>query len=230
MSYNTGAKVVTDGLLLCLDAGNSKSIVSGSSTWFDLSRNGNNGTLSNGAFFSGSNGGIVSFDGTDDYVAGPTFTGLGSSNRTADVWFQIRSLPASAIWKRIFTLSADNSSTDTPALMFSYSNTLSSLTAGFGGSPYNGYVGVNFTLSTWLNLTATITGNNISAYKNGILVGGTTNSGGVGANPILSIGRYNQFYGQYGDTIISSFKIYNRALSAEEVRQNYNATKKRFGL
>jgi hypothetical protein len=223
-------RVVQSGLILYLDAGNSKSIVSGSTTWTDISRNGNNGTLTNGAFFSGSNGGIVVFDGTDDYVAGPTFTGLGSSNRTADVWFQIRSLPASAISKRIFTLSADNSSTDTPALLFSYSNTLSSLTAGFGGSPYNGYVGVNFTLSTWINLTATITGNNISAYKNGILVGSTTNSGGVGANPILSIGRYNQFYGQYADAIISNFKIYNRALSATEVLQNYNMEKKRFGL
>lgn len=63
-----------------------------------------------------------------------------------------------------------------PALMFSYSNTLSSLTAGFGGNPYNGYVGVNFALSTWINLTATIIGNNVSAYKNGILVGGATNS------------------------------------------------------
>jgi hypothetical protein len=107
---------------------------------------------------------------------------------------------------------------------------LSSLTAGFGGSPYNGYVGVNFTLSTWLNLTATITGNNISAYKDGILIGGTTNSGGVGANPILSIGRYNNHYGQYADTIISSCKIYNRALSATEVLQNYNVEKKKFGL
>jgi hypothetical protein len=231
MSYNTGAKVVTSGLVLCLDAGNSKSIVSGSSTWFDLSRNGNNGTLTNGAFFSGSNGGIVSFDGTNDYVAGPTFTGLGSSNRTADVWFQVRSLSAPSTAERILTLVTDDTSTDTPALTFAYSNTVSSLSAGFGGSPYNGYVSnFSFTLSTWINLVATITGNNIVVYKDNILIGSATNSGAVGANPILYLGRYNNFYSQYADIIISNIKIYNRALSVEEVRQNYNATKKRFGL
>ena len=230
MAYQNGPKIVTDSLVMCLDAGNPKSYSGSGTVWTDLSGNNKNGILTHGPTFSSANGGSIAFDGTDDHIAGSTFTGLGSSNRTADVWFQIRSLPASSIWKRVFTLAADNGSTDAPALMFSYSNTLSSLTAGFGGSPYNGYVGVGFTLSTWINLTATIIGNNISAYKNGILIGGTTNSGAVGANPILYLGRYNNHYGQYADTTISSVRIYDKALSASEVLQNYNATKGRFKL
>jgi len=230
MSVAGGPDLIQDGLVLCLDAANTKSYPGSGTSWVDLSGNGNNGTLTNGPTFNSANGGGIAFDGTDDHIAGSAFTGLGSSNRTADVWFQIRSLPASSIWKRVFTLAADNGSTDAPALVFSYSNTLSLLTAGFGGNPYNGYVGINFTLSTWINLTATITGNNISAYKNGILFGSATNSGAVGANPILYLGRYNNHYGQYADTIISSVRIYNKALSASEILQNYNATKGRFRL
>jgi hypothetical protein len=231
MSIAGPGKIIQDGLVLYLDASNTKSYVSGSTTWTDISRTGNNGTLTNGPSFSGSNGGVIVFDGSNDYVAGPTFTGLGSSNRTVDVWFQVRSLSATSTSERILTLVTDDTSTDTPALTFAYSNTLSSLSAGFGGTPYNGYVSnFNFTLSTWINLVASITGNNIVVYKDSILIGSATNSGAVGANPILYLGRYNNFYSQYADIIISSCKIYNRALSATEVLQNYNVEKKKFGL
>jgi hypothetical protein len=230
MSYYNGPTIVTNGLVMYLDAANNKSYTGNGTAWGDLSGNNNNGTLTGGPTYSSANGGGIAFDGTDDYVAGPTFTGLGSSNRTIDVWFQIRSLPLSGT-KRILSLVTDDTSTDTPALTIGYSTSLSSLNAGFGGSPYNGYVSnLNFTLSMWTNLTVTITGNNIVIYKNTISVGSATNSGTVGSNPILHLGRYNNFYSQYGDIIISNAKIYNRALSASEIIQNYNATKGRFGL
>ena len=230
MSYYNGPTIVTNGLVLYLDAGNNKSYPGSGTAWADLSGNGNNGTTSGGPTFNSANGGSIAFDGTDDYVSCPAFTGLGSSNRTIDVWFQIRSLPLSGT-KRILSLVTDDTSTDTPALTIGYSTSLSSLSAGFGGSPYNGYVSnLNFTLSMWTNLTVTITGNNIVVYKNTISVGSATNSGTVGSNPILHLGRYNNFYSQYADIIISNAKIYNRALSASEIIQNYNATKTRFGL
>jgi hypothetical protein len=230
MSYYNGPTIVTNGLVMYVDAGNKKSYPGSGTAWGDLSGLANNGTLTGGPTYSSANGGGIAFDGTDDYVAGPTFTGLGSSNRTVDVWFQIRSLSLSGS-ERILSLVTDDTSTDTPALTIGYNTSLSSLSAGFGGSPYNGYVfNLSFTLSTWINLTATITGNNIVAYKDSISVGTATNSGTVGSNPILYLGRYNNFYSQYGDIIISNVKIYNRALSPNEVLQNYNATKTRFGL
>ena len=68
MSFAHSPKIVTDGLVLALDAGNVKSYVSGSTTWFDKSGFVNNGTLTNGPTFSSVNGGGIIFDGTDDYV------------------------------------------------------------------------------------------------------------------------------------------------------------------
>ena len=75
MAFNFSPKIVTDGLVLCLDAANSKSIVSGSTTWNDLSRGGNNGNLVNGPTFNSGNGGSILFDGVDDYVSN-TFKAL----------------------------------------------------------------------------------------------------------------------------------------------------------
>ena len=223
--------IVTDGLVLNLDATNINSYPGSGTTWTDTSGYNNSGTLTNGPTFLRERGrGSIVFDGVDDYVGGPTFTGLGLSNRTIDIWFQIKSLPSSGL-KRILSLVTDDTATDTPALTIGYTTTLSSLSVGFGGSPYNGYVfNLSFTLSTWINFVATITGNNIVLYRNNTVVGNATNSGTVGQNPILYLGRYNNFYGQYGDIIISTTKIYNRALSAQEVQQNYNALKSRFGL
>ena len=69
MAFNYSPKIVTDGLVLYLDAANSKSYVSGSTTWNDISRSGINGTLVNGPTFTGSNGGSIVFDGVNDYVS-----------------------------------------------------------------------------------------------------------------------------------------------------------------
>ena len=67
MPNNYGPRIVTDGLVLCLDAGNSKSYPGSGTAWNDLSRNGNNGTL-NGPTFNSADRGSIVFDGTNDYV------------------------------------------------------------------------------------------------------------------------------------------------------------------
>ena len=68
MPNNYGPRIVTDGLVLCLDAGNSKSYPGSGTAWNDLSRNGNNGTL-NGPTFNSADRGSIVFDGTNDYVS-----------------------------------------------------------------------------------------------------------------------------------------------------------------
>jgi hypothetical protein len=72
MSFVHSPKIVTDGLVLALDAGNTKSYTSGSTTWYDKSGNARNGTLTNGPTFSSANGGSIVFDGTNDYLEIPT--------------------------------------------------------------------------------------------------------------------------------------------------------------
>ena len=68
MAFSYSPKIVTDGLVLYLDAANTKSFTSGSAVWNDLGRGGNNGALTNGPTYSSANGGSIVFDGTDDYI------------------------------------------------------------------------------------------------------------------------------------------------------------------
>jgi hypothetical protein len=75
MSVEGGPDIVTDGLVLCLDAANRKSFVSGSSTWFDLSIGGNNSaSLFNTPTFSSESFGTLIFDGTNEYGLIPSFS------------------------------------------------------------------------------------------------------------------------------------------------------------
>lgn len=71
MSGNVAPKIVTDGLILYLDAGNTKSYSGSGTTWTDISRGGNNGTLTNGPTYNSGNGGFISLDGTNDSVTIP---------------------------------------------------------------------------------------------------------------------------------------------------------------
>ena len=68
MAFFRGPNVVTNGLVLALDAANTKSYVSGSTTWNDLSGNNNSGSLVNGPTFNSANLGSIVFDGVDDYI------------------------------------------------------------------------------------------------------------------------------------------------------------------
>lgn len=227
---DSGQKIVTNGLVLHLDAAQLRSYPGSGTTWSDLSGNNYNGTLTNGPTFNSANGGSIVLDGVNDYVNLGTFTNFGSSNRSVEVWFRILSLPISG-YDRIIAFPADDTSTDTPAFTIGFGNTTSNFSIGFGGTPYNGYLSLPaFSLSTWLCVVGTIQGNVINGYLNGNFIAQATNTGTVATNPIGYIGRYNNFYGQYGNADISNVKIYNRALSAAEIQQNYNATKSRYGL
>jgi hypothetical protein len=88
MAFNYSPKVVTDGLVLYLDAANPNSYVSGSTTWRDISRGGSNGTLINGPTYSSANGGSIVFDGTNDYVNCGDILNY-SNNFSANCWVSV---------------------------------------------------------------------------------------------------------------------------------------------
>ena len=231
MSLNRGPRIVTSGLTLCLDAANRNSYPGSGTIWRDLSGNNNNGTLTNfGAqsFFSKEVGGSIIFDGSDDYVSLGNFTGIGTSNRTICVW--TKSTTATYGSYRPVTFATDDTSTDTP----SYTLVLGGTRADFGsgGTPYDGYISYNsYVVGTWVFIVATInTSKTCTAYINGLSVGTATSTGTIGANSVGYLGRYNGFYGQYFQGSIANFSLYNRVLSASEVLQNFNATRRRFGI
>jgi len=219
MSYNSGGRLVSDGLVLCLDAANRKSYVSGSSTWTDISRNGYNGTLTNGPVFSSANGGHIVFDYTDDRIAG--FGDFGQPSRfTLSSWVRSTNISQS---QNIFNANP-------PFFLRITSSTMRC--AVFTGSWI--FVNGSITLSSnvWYNLVLTYDQSYVKGYVNGVL---DVNSVKTGA-PVWYVGTpYSLGYTTGGEdapsvTNIAVAQIYNRPLSATEILNNYNATKRRFGL
>lgn len=88
MSYSNGPRIVTNGLVLYLDAGNSKSYPGSGTVWNDLSGNGNNGTLVNGPTYSGANKGSIVFDGANDYISGGSNTVSINNAITISAWIR----------------------------------------------------------------------------------------------------------------------------------------------
>jgi hypothetical protein len=215
--------IVTSGLVLNLDAGWYNSY-SGTTTWFDI-KGGYNGTLTNGPTFNGGSQGAIVFDGSDDYVVGPNIGSL--STFTVDCWFYPTSNPgnSSAIITDIYTSYLN--------YVIGWGNSEVGSNTFFGGFYNNGWVktsGITATLNQWWNLTLTFSNGELKFYSFGNLYSTTSTvntpqGGGSG----YRVGRRwdlpDYFIGK-----IPNVKIYNRALSPQEILQNYNAQKLRFGI
>ena len=88
MSRKNGPSIATNGLVLYLDAANRQSYVSGSTSWNDISNNGNTGTLTNGPTFNSGSGGSIIFDGTNDYITLPNGLLSGTGDFTVNQWIK----------------------------------------------------------------------------------------------------------------------------------------------
>jgi len=221
--------IVTDGLVLNLDAGFVGSYPTINTTWYDLSGNGNNGTLTNSPTFdSGYNGSIV-FDAVDDYVNCGNGSSLNSIvTYTVSTWFNLPTV--SRNYNPIFcrhirgTISSDieiYGGNGGVTLVHNRDNG-GSITYVYAQGPAS---------NTPVMYTVTYGQNTWKTYFNGTLDQTFTSI----APPLANSG-YVTDIGQFYDTPyflqgkIYSQQVYNRSLSAAEVLQNYNAQKGRFGL
>ena len=227
MAFRYSPKIVTDGLVLYLDAANTKSYVSGSTIWNDLSRSGNNGTLTNGPTFNSANGGSIVFDGSNDYVKPPSSSTLQLTNFTLSSWVRINV-------QNIQQFIVDTSTSVSNGSGYSY-RINSDNKIRFWAYDANNNLNSNTIISPniWYNILVTY--NNTtklqSIYINGVFdISNThTNTFVVSNLTNLQIGS-SSILGGYLNGRISQTSIYNRDLSASEILQNYNATKSRFGL
>jgi len=242
--------IVTNGLILYLDAANSLSYVSGSSTWRDLSSSNLSGSLINGPTFSSGNGGSIVFDGTNDYVnLGDSdlfsFTSGGGIDLpfTVGCWVRLNAYGSGAALYTMLLSKSRFSGGWTREWGFSHANS-----TGIGVvlfvNDFN-YIGKTvdspLSLNTWNYCVSTYNGNEtaggLSIYINGILqstsnITAGTYTGMSNTTVPVEIGRQNNIGGDSGylNGNIANTQIYNRALTASEVLQNYNSTKARFGL
>jgi hypothetical protein len=222
--------IVMDGLVLNLDAGITQSYPGSGTAWTDINGLGpkNNGTLTNGPTFSTDGGGSIVFDGADDNIQiGDVINFIPNPSQvTCETWLKTNSIGS---YKKIFV-------TGTPSIR------ILGIYFSIGPSPYQTYFGLktsstqdavvtttNLSTTNYSHVVGTYNDPTAKIYINGTLmatanIGGTIGTGGVG--------RISG-YGDNAETWngnISIFRIYNRALSASEVLQNYNAQKGRFGL
>jgi hypothetical protein len=237
MSAFGGPNIIDDGLVLYLDAGNRKSYVSGSTTWFDKSGRGNNGTLTNGPTFNSANLGSVVFDGTNDYVdcGNDSSISFGQSRSfTIEIIFNTANYIQS-LGTLIARRNSDISSA-TDYMVFYESGNKFTFGIGAASSP-NSWTSVSdFNVNNQIMaFTGVVSSTGVESgqkimYKNGVELNNLTYS--VKASSTTNntyIGKYNGSGGYFNGNIFS-VKVYNRALSPQEVLQNYNATKGRFGL
>jgi len=236
MGFNYSPKIVTDGLVLYLDAANSKSYPGSGTTWSDLSRSQNNGALVNGPTCSSANNGILTFNGTNQYTSTPiqnldrpcTFSTWVNFNNLAAYQTLVGQDTSTAISRGRFYFQKAGSTTGGLILdVVNFSIVLSN----------NTIVLVNalnpVVINQWYNYSAVLTTTTLSLYENGILQNTVSDSNTfLTPNTTITLNA-----GYFSDAIVdfvngksSSFLIYNRALTATEIQQNYNATKSRFGL
>ena len=221
MATKYSPKMVTDGLVLSLDAANTKSYPKSGTTWTDLSGNSNNGTLTNGPTFSGANGGSIVYDGVDDQVD-LSLVSSNVNNVTTEVWFKANTLPGD---RGLFLNGSGGSSGY--GLQFGACGTVgTTLYVFFGGLNCNVVSYGTLVTNTWYQsvYTRTTSPSTLNIlYINGISVSTNTSANPNSPTGVTLVGHsaYNGY--------ISVVRQYNRTLSAAEVLQNYNATKGRFG-
>ena len=220
-----GSPIVTDGLVFAVDANNIVSYSKSGTSWYSLTGSVNNGTLTNGPTFNINNGGSIVFDGTDDFANfGSTGLDFGTGNFNVSCWIK----------------TSNQSSSDYMGVVSKYDNATNT-GLWIQLTPTNRYVGFGWDGGTYLISTTSVNNGawrHISCQRTGattaeIYVDGVLVSSGAGANTNsnttvqLDIGRIN-ISGRYFDGTVANTKIYNKALSASEILQNYQAEQYRF--
>ena len=221
-NFGTGAppNVITNGLVLWLDASNLNSYTGSGTTWRDMSGSANNGTLTNGPGFTANNGGAIVFDGSNDYAPiGSSGFPFGSSSGSLSAWARVNTVNTGTKW------------------IISYGNPAQSQSryiGTFNATYYFGAFGNDITASgvvvnTWFNMVGVYDGTNASMYINGSLVSGPTAKTWNTVASNAQVGRQTNGFEYFSGTI-GVVSVYNRVLSANEVLRNFTALRGRYGI
>ena len=216
--FETPAGPVTNGLLLYWDAGNLDSYPGTGTTIYDLSGNGNNGTLYNGVGYNQTNGGVLTFDGVDDivYLSSAYSLDLRSTNNTV----MGAARYSGGVRGRMINSTVNN------WLMGHWNNSTENYYAeGWVSAVQAGVSDTNWRIYSALG---DVSGDIYSLYVNNSLSAGPSNGGTAGPWGI-SVGAQG-FGSEFSTGQFSFVLVYNRVLTVAEMTQNYNFFKGRLGL
>ena len=213
MALSHSPRIITNGLVLCLDAANRKSYPTTGTTWTDLSGLGNTGTLVLGPTYSTANGGSLVFNGTNQYATSSFAT---TSGQAVTYCGWLYSTETTATYRNF----VDGNVTTRPMIWWNNSGQIE-FDAAF-------YTTTSVYRNQWVYVALSKLSGTSSAsyYVNGVLVG----SGSAYTTPALTPTWFNRAGGQTWKGNCSNVQAYNRALSAAEIQQNFNAHKGRYGI
>jgi hypothetical protein len=211
MSVYAGPEISGSGLVLALDAANSKSYPGSGATWTDLSSARNNGTLTNGPTYSSANGGSIVFDGTNDYITASFAT---TSGQAVTYCGWLYSTETTATYKNFV-----DSASARPMIWWNTSGQIEFDISTTTAAVYR---------DQWVYVALSKPSGSSSAsyYVNGALIG----AGTAYTTPATTPTWFNRAGSQTWKGNCSNIQVYNRALSAAEILQNFNAHRGRYGL
>ena len=238
MSVAYNSSIVSDSLVLCLDAANAKSYPGSGTTWTDMSGSLNHGTLVNTPTYNAN--GTFGFDYTQtEYVSFANTNSLMFLNLnqyTLESWIYPTIDPGPSNWTGVF----NRESTDVGAVRDGYNmfivqtggtNIYFSTERFAGGTTVSASETVANTsvLNIWHHVVSTFDGANVRFYRNGVLKSTSATTSNNITNNIQTL-QVGQRGGQYFRGLISNCRIYKRALTNEEILKNFNAIRGRFGI
>lgn len=230
MSVSGGPTIIKDGLVLCLDAADDSSYVSGSNTWYDLSGNNNSGSLINGPTFDSGSKGSILFDSTNDAVNCGSDSSLDfGTTFSYQFWINPNTIGYQPIIYRFGSIGYYIQLYPSDQIAM-YCKRPTAGDASFNAVDRCVNIGVwqNIAISfyIWQVLPGYLLGD---VYKNGKYVSALTTVTPPSQAVNMYIGN-NKTFNTGFDGKISQIMAYNRTLSAAEILQNYNATKGRYNL
>jgi hypothetical protein len=207
-------------------------------TWTDLTGNSNSGTLTNGPTYNSSNAGSLVFDGSNDYIVlnNTNIGNFGTNNFTVSIWCKPAS--GSAGSRGVISKYEPHSSNGSGWFMFNTDGQIfTRITQDISAPLESSEITASVSGNAWYNFTITRDTNKFSLFINGQLYQQNTTTNIINcsnSSTTLSIGsgyRYTSgATGYYYSGNVSSTLIYDKALTATEVQQNFNALRSRFGV
>jgi len=221
-----GPDIITDGLVFAVDAGSTRSYPGSGTTGTDLISS-ESITLNNGVGFSTDKGGTWTFDGSDDYIQTSFGQNIVSTGFSVNFWFNVTGT-ATCFFMQMYVTA------DVNTVFRVERNSIGANSIEFGHSP-NGSGGMseltstNFPNDVWQSCTIAYNGSTKYIYRNGVLDTSVSSS-----DVYFYTGAILRIAARQDGTLLPingkmpSVKVYNKALSAAEISQNYNAQKNRF--
>ena len=233
MAYSYGPSIIKNGLAFAYDAANRKSYPGSGTVWSDLSGNNVTGTLTNGPTFSSANGGVIVFDGVNDYVnlTRPATITTGGS---LTISMYAKWVTVGTTVSTIQALIDNNHSAPNIGFIIQDRPDLNQRLTFSVRPSTTTQVSSSFVVGNgnWYHITGTNDGTTSRLYINGVLDGFVTEAGGLSTvQTNITIARWQGSGGsRHMNGSVGNVFVYNRALSASEILQNYHATKGRYGL